>query len=86
MALRLAQPYEYQVDYTTQAGDLYRLMSAAEKDRLIDTIKGALGQVKSDEIKRLEISQFYDADHDYGTRVARALGMDINKIVGEAER
>lgn len=82
----MAQPYEYQVDYTTQAGDLYRLMSAAEKDRLIDTIKGALGQVKSDEIKRLEISQFYDADHDYGTRVARALGMDINKIVGEAER
>ena len=82
----MAQPYEYQVDYTTQAGDLYRLMSAVEKDRLIDTIKGALGQVKSDEIKRLEISQFYDADHDYGTRVARALGMDINKIVGEAER
>ncbi|APX71350.1 catalase [Companilactobacillus allii] len=75
------QAYSHNVDYTTQPGDLYRLMSDEEKDRLIETIKDNLGQVKKDEIKILEIKQFYGADKDYGTRVAKALNMDIDEIM-----
>ncbi|WP_047999807.1 catalase [Lactiplantibacillus herbarum] len=78
-----AQPYTYQVDNTTQAGDLYRLMSKPEQDRLIETIKGALGQVTLPGVKELEICQFYAADEDYGTRVAQALNLDITKIINE---
>lgn len=76
-----AQPYRYKVDYTTQAGDLYRLMSADEQDRLIETIKGALGQVTLPGVKELEIKQFYAADKDYGTRVAKALGFSIDDLL-----
>lgn len=77
------QPYNYKVDYSTQAGDLYRLMSKEEQDRMIETIKDGLGQVKTNEIKVLEIQQMYQADKDYGTRVAEALGMDIDKIMAD---
>lgn len=76
-----ARPYHYQVDYTTQAGDLYRLMTPAEQDRLIATIRDGLGQVTLPGVKELEIKQFYGADPNYGTRVAEALGMDIEAIL-----
>lgn len=75
------QAYSHNVDYTTQAGDLYRLMSDEEKNRLIETIKDNLGQVKKDEIKILEIKQFYGADKDYGRRVAKVLNIDIEDVV-----
>ncbi len=75
------QPYNYKVDYTTQAGDLYRLMSKEEQDRMIETIKDGLGSFDNDEIKTLEIKQMYGADKEYGTRVADALGMNINDII-----
>ena len=78
-----AQPYCYQVDYTTQAGDLYRLMSEPEQERLINTIKDALGQVTLPGVKELEIKQFYEADKNYGTRVANALGMNIADIISD---
>ncbi len=78
-----AQPYRYQVDYTTQAGDLYRLMSEPEQERLINTIKDALGQVTLPGVKELEIKQFYEADKNYGTRVANALGMNIADIISD---
>ena len=53
-------------------------MTDDEKNRLIETIKGGLGQVKSSEIKQLEIQQMYAADKDYGQRVAEALGLDLD--------
>ena len=81
-----ARPYHYQVDYTTQAGDLYRLMTPAEQDRLIATIRDGLGQVTLPGVKELEIKQFYGADPNYGTRVAEALGMDIEAILKIAQR
>ncbi|AKP66821.1 catalase [Companilactobacillus ginsenosidimutans] len=75
------QPYAHNVDYSAQAGDLYRLMSDDEKDRLINTIAGGLGQVDSMEIKTLEVNQMYAADKEYGKRVAKALNLDINEVL-----
>ncbi|GLB46134.1 catalase [Philodulcilactobacillus myokoensis] len=70
----------YAPDYYSAAGALYRVYSPAERDRLIETIKGTLGTVKSHENKVLETRQFYNADHEYGERVAKALGLKMDEI------
>ena len=73
-----SRPYDN--DYYSAAGRLYRLMSPEEKDRLIQTIKNTLGTVDDQEIQVLETRQFYQADPDYGQRVAEALGLSMDQI------
>ncbi|KRM67505.1 catalase [Apilactobacillus ozensis DSM 23829 = JCM 17196] len=70
----------YANDYYSQAGALYNVYSEDEKQRLIETIKSTLGSINSHENKVLETKQFYQADHDYGTRVAKALNLDLSEI------
>ncbi|WP_086313610.1 catalase [Enterococcus sp. 7F3_DIV0205] len=72
--------YEYGPDHYSQAGDLYRLIPEAEKERLVQTIENNLGQVDNREIQVLAIKQFYQADQDYGSRVAKALNISIEEI------
>ena len=55
-------------DYYTQAGDLYRLLSAEEKERLCQNIKEAMEGVDV-KIKKLQIEHFKKADPAYGKRV-----------------
>jgi catalase len=64
-------------DHYTQAGDLYRLMSEEERARLVENIVGAMKPVESDEIKLRQIQHFYKADPEYGTRVAKGLGLEV---------
>ncbi|WP_260285643.1 catalase KatA [Peribacillus aracenensis] len=64
-------------DHYTQAGDLYRLLSAEEKTRLVDTIVGAMKPVELEEIKLRQIGHFYKADPEYGTRIAEGLGLPV---------
>ncbi|TPR19517.1 catalase [Apilactobacillus timberlakei] len=73
----------YDADPYSQVGVLYNVYSDDEKDRLIETLKNTLGTVKSHENKVLETRMFYKADHDYGTRVAKALGLDMDEITKE---
>ncbi|TYS01485.1 catalase [Rossellomorea vietnamensis] len=68
-------------DHYTQAGDLFRLMSSEEQDRLIETVVGAMSPVESDEIKIRQISHFYKADSEYGRRVADGLGLQVPQEV-----
>ena len=56
-----------------QAGNLYRLMSEDEKSRLVDNIANSLGHVSRQEILERAISNFRNADPDYGNRVAKAV-------------
>lgn len=56
-------------DYYTQPGDLYRLLSAEEKERLCQNIKAAMEGVPT-EIKKRQIEHFAKADPAYGKRVA----------------
>lgn len=56
-------------DYYTQPGDLYRLLSAEEKERLCQNIKAAMQGVPT-EIKKRQIEHFTKADPAYGKRVA----------------
>jgi catalase len=62
-------------DDTTQAGDLYRLMSEGERERLAGNIAEAMQGVP-EEIQRRQIGHFAKADPAYGASVARRLGLD----------
>jgi catalase len=68
-------------DYSTQPGNLFRLMSTDAKQRLIGNIVGSLGQTPK-RIQERQVRHFYKADPVYGTGVARGLGLDIKAILG----
>ncbi|MCO6557997.1 MAG: hypothetical protein J6575_00880 [Bifidobacterium sp.] len=73
----------YVPDNFSAAGALYNVLSEEEKRRLVTTIASNLGQVEgehAEEIKTLETRQFYQDDPDYGTRVAEALGLNLDDI------
>ena len=68
------------VDFA-QARALYtRVLSDKDKDHLISNIAGHLGGAK-ESIQYRQTALFYKVDEDYGTRVAEALSLDINKIM-----
>ena len=56
-----------------QAGDLYRLMSEDEKERLVANIAAGLSAVSRPDIIERSIAHFRNADPDYGDRIARAV-------------
>lgn len=63
-----------------QAGDLYRSFSKKDKDALIYNLSGALKQVKNEVIVAKMISYFYQADRDYGMRLAKELKMSREQL------
>ena len=65
-------------DYS-QAGNLYRLMNVDEKSRLIANLVGAMQGVPT-AIQARQVAHFYQADPDYGSRVAAGLGIAIETI------
>ncbi|MFJ2188298.1 catalase [Kitasatospora sp. NPDC087861] len=56
-----------------QAGELYRLMSAGEKTRLIDNIAGFLAQVTREDVIEKNLAHFHAADEEYGARLEAAV-------------
>ena len=56
-------------DDFVQAGNLYRLMPADAKQRLVDNIAGSLAQVSRDDVIARSIDHFRSADPEYGARV-----------------
>ncbi len=58
-------------DYT-QAGNLYRLFSEDQKQRLANTIASTMKGVPTEIIKH-QLKHFYKADEDYGQRIEKAL-------------
>jgi catalase len=61
-------------DDTTQAGNLFRLMSAGERERLVRNLVEALRPVPR-EIQERQIEHFMKADPEYGKGVAEGLGL-----------
>jgi catalase len=59
-------------DDTTQAGNLFRLLPAAEKQNLFDNIAGAMASVPA-EIQQRQLAHFHRADAGYGAGVRAAL-------------
>jgi len=61
-------------DYFSQAGDLFRLMTAEQKQALFDNTAGSMAGVP-EEIKRKHIKHCTEADVDYGLGIKLALGL-----------
>ena len=74
------QQYIHPNDDFVQAGDLYRkVMKEDDRAHLIGNIVSHLGNAQ----KRIQLRQtaiFYKADPDYGSRVAKGLGLDLKKV------
>ncbi|MET1028561.1 MAG: catalase [Dongiaceae bacterium] len=68
-------------DYYSQAGDLFRLMTDDERQRLFGNIGRSLGAVSRRDIKLRQILHYYKADPAYGAGVAEVLGVDLHRDV-----
>jgi catalase len=68
-------------DTHRQAGDLFRLMDAAARARLIGNIVDSMATVPV-EIQMRQICHFFRADPTYGLGVAEGLGVDVSAMAG----
>ena len=67
-----------------QAGDFYRGLDKTNQQHLIENLAGDLGQVRDMEIKTKMLAFFYKADKDYGSRLAKAVNVDLKGVEGRA--
>lgn len=76
--------YNHRVDddYYTQAGDLFRLMNAQQKQLLIDNIVGAMSRIP-EFIKLRQIEHFMKADPAYGEGIRKGLGLEKSEAKRE---
>jgi catalase len=62
-----------------QPGNLFRLMSAEQKDQLFQNIRTAMDGVPLDIVER-QLRHFYRADPDYGVGVAAKMGLRVSTL------
>jgi catalase len=67
-----------------QAGIFYRSLKAQDKVDLVKNLAGDLGQVTSPRTKTIMVSYFYQADKDYGTRLAKAVNVPLSQVTKAA--
>jgi len=63
-----------------QAGELYLSFDENMRKNLINNLAGDLKQVKNKLIQAKMISFFYQANADYGTRLAQAVGISLEDV------
>ena len=68
-------------DYYTQPGNLFRLMTPDQRQRLIGNIAAGLSQT-SRNIQERQLCHFFRADPAYGEGVAKALGIPVQELAG----
>jgi catalase len=73
-------------DNFEQAGVAYLAMSAEERNRLIANLSGDLSQVTSKAIKVKMVSYFYTANTEFGTRLAKAVGVAVPDVQAIAKK
>jgi len=80
------QKFVHPNDDFVQAGNLYRkVMTDEAREHLIGNIVDHLGNAKK-EIQLRQTALFYRADTEYGSRVAKGLGLDIKEVKKLAEK
>nr|MEA2798355.1 catalase [Phenylobacterium sp.] len=67
-------------DNFREAGEFYRSLSKHDQDDLIKNLAADLGAVTNPEIRKTMVSHFYQADRDYGTRLAKLVNVDIASL------
>jgi catalase len=72
--------YDHRVDddHWDQPGNLFRLMTPAQQQRLFDNTARAMGDSRL-HIKQRHVANCFRADPAYGEGVARALGLSVSK-------
>lgn len=63
-----------------QAGELYRSFSKKDQDNLIKNLGSALNSVENKKVVAKMISHFYQADAEYGKRLAQYVKMDRQQL------
>ncbi len=78
--------YDSAVDHDdfTQAGNLFRMFDNPHRERLTKRIAGVLKQART-EVQMRQLCHFFRADEDYGSRVAKHLGIDVSSVLGDAK-
>jgi catalase len=67
-----------------QAGDLYRIMSPAQQQVLIEnTVRNITGVTKNIQLRHS--AHCYLADKNYGTNLAKALQLDVTEVIRLSE-
>ncbi len=81
-----AARYDHRIgnDDYTQPGNLFRLMTEEQRERLMDNLVASMGGVPEFILKR-QIAHFYKADPRYGEGVARRLGISLDGTAAAAE-
>ena len=74
--------WDYDDDYYTQPGNLFRLMPSEEQELLFANTARAMGDAHLF-IKQRHVRNCYRADPRYGGGVARALGIDLVEALKE---
>ncbi|QDU30731.1 Catalase precursor [Anatilimnocola aggregata] len=72
---RIAKTLNFQ-----QAGELYRSFSKSEQANLISNLAGDMKKVRDKQVRQRMVGFFYQADADYGSRLAEALGDDLGEV------
>ncbi|MGA3185850.1 MAG: catalase [Bryobacteraceae bacterium] len=67
-------------DNFEQAGAQYLAFTETERAHLISNLAGDLAQVKNKQIQMTMVSYFYRANAEYGTRLAKALGIELDQV------
>jgi catalase len=65
-------------DNFSQAGAFYAALDAGAKERLVKNLAADLGQVKNATVKARMVGFFHAANADYGTRLAKAVGVKLD--------
>ena len=68
-------------DYYSQPGNLFRLMTPDQRQRLIGNIAAGLSQAPRN-IQERQLCHFFRADPAYGEGVAKALGIPVQELAG----
>lgn len=77
--LAQAKPISQTNDFE-HAGILYRSFTEQQKRNLIKNLAGDLNQVADQKVKTLMVSHFWQADADYGTRLAKATNLKLEDV------
>lgn len=67
-------------DNFAQAGTFYRALKDADKADLVTNLAGDLNVVTSARTKTIMVSYFYQADRDFGTRLAGAVNVPVADV------
>ncbi|NMO14390.1 catalase [Pyxidicoccus fallax] len=65
-------------DNFSQAGAFYLALDPAARERLVKNLAADLGQVRDARVKARMVGHFYMANPEYGTKLAKAVGVKVD--------